>query len=413
MEARSLERKYQPIIEYAAMLSRRQASVEADMTTQTRPFRSRARLSQASDSLAGSIADYLGDMVSVHSPDGPYRYVSAASIELLGYAPGELLGTSLFDHLHPDDAGKVALELRGAGEGVPFTLAYRLRRKDGEYVWVEATTRVIGDEESGVPLELVCSTRQLQDRRSLERLATEQHRQSLDRVQEILAGERIRPVFQPIFDLVTEEPIAYEALSRFPGDPARGPDRWFADAWDVGLGVPLELLAVRVAARAIPELPNGVKLCINASPPAILSDGFLPSLGNHADRVKVELTEHLHVDDYEGFGTKLMPLREAGVELAIDDFGAGYASFRHILKVRPDWIKLDISLTERVAENPIAHALAESLISFSDQIGVGVIAEGIETEDELDALLEIGFRYGQGFHFGTPAPLDKVLAGFS
>jgi EAL domain-containing protein (putative c-di-GMP-specific phosphodiesterase class I) len=207
--------------------------------------------------------------------------------------------------------------------------------------------------------------------------------------------------------------IAYEALSRFPGDPARGPDRWFAEAWDVGLGIPLELEAVRVAARALAELPHDVGLCVNASPPTIFSGRFLDSLGGTADRVTVELTEHLHVDDYEAFSTRLSPLRRAGGKVAIDDFGAGYASLRHILKVRPEWIKLDISLTERIGENPVAHALANSLVSFGDEVGVRVIAEGIETQDELDELLEIGFRYGQGFYFGVPAPLDEALVQLS
>jgi EAL domain-containing protein (putative c-di-GMP-specific phosphodiesterase class I) len=166
----------------------------------------------------------------------------------------------------------------------------------------------------------------------------------------VIQNERTRSVYQPVFDLDTEQVIAYEALSRFPGN------------------------------------------------------------GSYAQPIKVELTEHLHVEDYERFTSRLVPLRAAGVEIAIDDFGAGYASLRHILKVKPDWIKLDISLTERVAENAVAHALATALISFADEVRVSVIAEGIEMEDELDALRDIGFRYGQGFYFGVPAPLDEALA---
>jgi EAL domain-containing protein (putative c-di-GMP-specific phosphodiesterase class I) len=81
--------------------------------------------------------------------------------------------------------------------------------------------------------------------------------------------------------------------------------------------------------------------------------------------------------------------------------------------VRPEWIKLDISLTERIDENPVVHALAKSLVSFADEVGVRVIAEGIETEEELEALIDAGFRYGQGFYFGVPAPLDEALAQFN
>jgi PAS domain S-box-containing protein len=382
-------------------------------TRETSPFGSRARLARDAESFGGSIADHLGDMISAHAPDGTYRYVSAASKDLLGYEPRELIGVSAYDLFHPDDAGKVAVAHRSTLEGAPFTVAYRLRRKDNEYVWVETTTRVISDEESDEVIEIVCSTRLLGDRRVIERLSSEDHRQSLDRVQAVLDDELIDPVFQPIFDLETGHAIAFEALSRFPLDPQRGPDRWFAEAWDVGLGIPLELLAVRIAARALPRIPDDVSLSVNASPPTVFSGRFLSCFGDSAERITVELTEHLNVDDYEGFTSRLRPLRAAGGRVAIDDFGAGYASLRHIIKVRPEWIKLDISLTERVDENPVVHALARALVTFADEVGVRVIAEGIETEEELEVLVDAGFRYGQGFYFGVPAALDEVLGQVS
>src|SRR3954452_15410466 len=376
---------------------------------QTTRFQSRAGPTAEAEALPRSIADHLGDMVSAHAPDATYRYVSAASKELLGYEPDELIGTSAYDHFHPDDAAKVGVAHRSTLEGAPYTVAYRLRRKDNEYVWVETTTRIITDPGTNAVTEILCSTRALVDRRSVEALSSQEYQQAVNRIQGILDGELIDPVYQPIYDLQTGQVVSCEALARFPGEPERGPDRWFAEAWEVGLGVPLELLAVRLAARALPQLPEGISLCINASPPTIFSGRFLDCLGGDADRITVELTEHLQVEDYEGFSSKLAPLREAGGDVAIDDFGAGYASLRHILKVRPEWIKLDISLTERIDENQIAHALATSLVSFADEVGVRVVAEGIETDEQLEALLEIGFRYGQGFYFGVPAPLDEVL----
>jgi PAS domain S-box-containing protein len=379
----------------------------------TTPFRSQSRLAAEAEALPGSIADYLGDMVTAHAPDGTYRYVSAASRELLGYEPDELIGTSAYDHFHPDDTARVGVVHRSVLEGAPLPVAYRLRRKDNEYVWVETTARVLRDGESGDVSEIVCSTRPLGDRRAVGKLTSEEQRESLDRIQEVLEDENIRPVYQPIHDLANGSVISCEALARFPGDPKRGPDRWFAEAWEVGLGVPLELLAVRAAAAALPELPPDVSLNVNASPPTIFSGRFLECLGTDTERVTVELTEHLHLEDYEGLTAKLGPLRQAGGRVAIDDFGAGYASLRHILKVQPELIKLDISLTERIDTNPVAHALATSLVSFADEVGVNVVAEGIETEEELEALLDIGFRYGQGFYFGVPGPLDAVLEQLS
>jgi EAL domain-containing protein (putative c-di-GMP-specific phosphodiesterase class I) len=231
-----------------------------------------------------------------------------------------------------------------------------------------------------------------------------------ERVRSVLSGESITPVYQPIVELESGRVIAYEALSRFPGDPAYTADKWFDDAWGLGLGLELELLAVRVIARALPEIPPDVGLSINASPPTLAATGFMRYLSGQVNRVTVELTEHMGVENYDDLRATLAPIEQAGGSTAIDDFGAGFASLNHILQVRPDWIKLDMSLTQRIDENPIAHALASAIVSFAEKIEVGVIAEGIETVDELDALASIGIRFGQGFHIGMPAPLDEALA---
>ena len=369
----------------------------------TTPFRSRTRLAAEFEARPDSIAEHLGDMISAHAPDGTYKYVSAAAKEVLGYEPSELAGTWAYDYFHPDDVSKVSLAHQSALAGAPYTVAYRMRRKSGEWAWVETTTRVMLDEDRE-PIEILCSTRAIESRQTIERITSDEHAEWLERIREVLRDESIETVFQPVFDLESGRPVALEALSRFPGDPSLTPDRWFAQAWEVGLGVPLELLAVRRAARALPQLPAGVGLSVNASPPTVTSDAFLPTFDS-AKRITVELTEHLQIQDYRSFAGAL-----AGGQVAIDDFGAGYASLRHILRLRPEWIKLDISLTERIDENPVAHALASALASFAEEVGLQVVAEGIETEEELDALTDVGFRYGQGFYFGVPAYMDEVLA---
>lgn len=230
-----------------------------------------------------------------------------------------------------------------------------------------------------------------------------------ERVLEVLREKQLKPVYQPIIELDTGRVIAFEALSRFPGDPAYTPDRWFEDAWSVGLGMELELLAVRMIVEALPKIPEDVGLSINASPPTATTSAFIHELGYEPHRITVELTENLAIDDVGGLRTALAPLSGAGGKTAIDDFGAGYANFEHILGMDPDWIKLDISLTERVAEDSGAHELAGDLVTFAHQMEAGVIAEGIETVEELDALQEIGVRFGQGFHLGMPVPLDEAL----
>src|SRR3954451_1913354 len=120
---------------------------------QTTPFRPSARAAAAHEPLPGSIADHLGDMISAHAPDGTYKYASAASREVVGYEPSELTGTWAYDYFHPDDVSKISLAHRSALDGAPYTVAYRMRRKSGEWLWVETTTRVILDEEKQ-PLEI-------------------------------------------------------------------------------------------------------------------------------------------------------------------------------------------------------------------------------------------------------------------
>jgi PAS domain S-box-containing protein len=349
-----------------------------------------------------------GELVSVHAPDWTYRYVAPAAIELLGYRPEDLVGKWAYEIAHPEDVTRLILALRYAREASPFVISYRARRGDGLHAWVESTIE-FREPENGREDEFICRTRQIADPGAIADLHRA-HRERLAEVERVLLGEELAIAFQPIVELDSGRVVAYEALSRFPGDPARTPSIWFADAWALGLGIPLELLAIRKAIEAIAQVPGELYINLNASAPTMAARGFIRALGPHPERVTVELTEHLEIGDYDQFRAAAAPLRRAGGQLAIDDFGAGFASLKHVLQVEPERIKLDISLTEQIPENSVAYALVTALLSFAGEIGIEVVAEGIETDEELDALTEIGVRVGQGFHFGLPAPLDQVLA---
>jgi PAS domain S-box-containing protein len=351
------------------------------------------------------VADRLSDMISAHAPDGTYRYVSAAVRELLGYEPEELIGTWAYDHFHPDDVPKLSDAHRSVLEGAPATVVYRLRRKSGEYAWVETTTRVV-DGEDGDACEIVCCTRPARGRSAHAR--DESYEACLTRIGDTLRTEAIVPVFQPVVSLEDGRVVAYEALARFPGDPRHGPDRWFADAWHVDLGIPLELLAVRAALAVLPRLPSEVALCVNVSPETVATQGFRKALGDSARRVVVEITEHRRLDDAE-FQRKLAPLRAAGGRVAIDDFGAGHASLSQVLALSPDWIKLDLSLTQRLDESHVARALASALVKFATEVGVDVIAEGVEDAAQVATLRALGIRFAQGHHLGRPAPAEALF----
>jgi EAL domain-containing protein (putative c-di-GMP-specific phosphodiesterase class I) len=226
-----------------------------------------------------------------------------------------------------------------------------------------------------------------------------------DRVQGALANG-VDMVFQPVYDLEAGDVFAYEALARFPMEPYRPPSDWFADAAEVGLGVELELAAIESAITEIDGLPEGVRLAINVSPLTALSPHFFNVLAPRAHRVIIEVTEHERVEDYDALNDALAPLRALGASIAIDDVGAGFASLTHILKLAPDIVKLDLSLTRGIAADPARDALASSLVDFASGIDATIGAEGIETQSELDRLRVLKVRYGQGFHLGVPAALE-------
>ena len=122
----------------------------------------------------------------------------------------------------------------------------------------------------------------------------------------------------------------------------------------------------------------------------------------------MELTEETKVDDYPRLSRALEDLCLLGVRLAIDDTGAGFASFAHILKLAPDIIKLDRELTSGIDLDPVRAALATALVSFAAQIGAEIIAEGIETPTELEVLRNLGIHYGQGYLLCRPTSIDTI-----
>ena len=239
----------------------------------------------------------------------------------------------------------------------------------------------------------------------------EQLRRRRARIERTILGEdALRVVFQPICALDTLATVGFEALARFPGALERGPERWFEEASEVGLHTELEIVAAKLALGRLDELPDDVYLSLNVSPSTAMSASFRRALAAvPAERIVLELTEHAPIADYEAFNSGLVEVRALGTRLAIDDAGAGFASLRHILRLEPEFIKLDITLIAAIESDRSQQALAAGLISFADGIGATVVAEGIEHADALEALCALGVRYGQGFHLGRPAALS--LAG--
>ena len=239
-----------------------------------------------------------------------------------------------------------------------------------------------------------------------DRAARAQHA----RIEHVLARRLFTMVFQPIVDLEHGRVVLFEALARFTTEPARHPETWLAEAAEAGRLADLELALAGAALAQLHLLPDDVGMTVNVSPETAMCGELLALLPPEAPgRVVVEITEHAPVDDYDALALQLQALRARGVRVAIDDAGAGFASLRHILRLSPHVIKTDMALTRNVERQSPERALARALVSFANEIDAAVVAEGIETQAELDALTGLGVRFGQGYRLGRPAPIRQWL----
>jgi PAS domain S-box-containing protein len=228
-------------------------------------------------------------------------------------------------------------------------------------------------------------------------------------IEAIIGRHAFHPVFQPIVDLASREPVGYEALTRFAS--GQRPDRAFADAWAAGLGPELELATLEAAVAAGKQLPPGRWLDLNVSPRLLLTPDRLRDVLRDAGRPLVlEVTEHEIVADYVALRAAFASLGH-DVRLAVDDAGAGVANFGHIIELRPDFVKLDIGLVRRVNANLGRQAMVVGMRQFARSAGCRLIAEGVETELEAATLEHLGVEFGQGYLFGRPGSVEALDEG--
>ena len=222
------------------------------------------------------------------------------------------------------------------------------------------------------------------------------------RLRRVLSAREYRPVFQPIVELAGRTAIGFEALTRFQdGTP---PDVRFADATAVGLGAEFELAAIGAAVAEADRLPPNAFMTLNVSPVVVVTaTASLGRLLGGVDRaVVLELTEHAAIEDYGELRRALAAL--GPVRIAVDDAGAGYASLRHILELEPAFAKVDVSIVRGLERDPFRQSIVAGLEYFALRTGCQLIAEGVETEAEAAALVELGIELAQGFLLGRPRP---------
>jgi EAL domain-containing protein (putative c-di-GMP-specific phosphodiesterase class I)/FixJ family two-component response regulator len=250
---------------------------------------------------------------------------------------------------------------------------------------------------------------QHREEQRLERL----RRARVTRLRHVLATGALSMVFQPIVDLTTGHMVGVEALARFAHTPHRPPNEWFAEAESVDMGSELELAAIHLALDSLSLLPDDTFLSVNVSPDVVAGSALRSVLASFpGGRIVLELTEHARINDYDALSPSLDELRAQGIRIAVDDAGSGYSGLQHILRLRPDILKLDHDLTRSIETDHARHALSTSLAHFARELDAVLVAEGIETDAQLAVLRDIHVPWGQGYHLGRPGTLPLPVEDF-
>jgi EAL domain-containing protein (putative c-di-GMP-specific phosphodiesterase class I) len=212
--------------------------------------------------------------------------------------------------------------------------------------------------------------------------------------------------FQAIVDLRRATVVGYEALARFPLEIGLAPDICFQAAALCGRRLDLEEFVLARALEARQGLPPNCFLTINISPTFLLTerwDALLDKAGSLAG-VVIEITEQDRIDDYNRIRPKIEAIRGRQGLVAVDDAGSGYASLKHIMELKPNFVKLDRFFIGNCHVERSKTTLIQMIGRATDRLDAWIVAEGVETEDELDELLRLDVPLAQGFFLGRPAP---------
>ena len=234
----------------------------------------------------------------------------------------------------------------------------------------------------------------------------------------LLRDRALRPVFQPIVSMVDGSIYAHEALIRGPlGMPLHTPDALLAAARKEGLLLAFEIACVVAALERWAALRQPGRLFVNLSASALLqwvrersTDALLESIrkrGLQPRMLVIEITEHEQVADVEALAQVVHQFHAAGVMLALDDFGDGRSSLRLWSELQPDIVKIDKYFTRDLSRHAKKLQTLRALLQIAEVFGSSLVAEGIETAEDLRVVRDLGVSLGQGFFMGRPDPAPR------
>lgn len=231
------------------------------------------------------------------------------------------------------------------------------------------------------------------------------------KLRDIIDNKRLSAVFQPIIDMKTAEVIGHEGLIRGPADsPLHSPMKLFNTARHYGMVAELEYLARHEVLQSFHNLNGTGKVFLNISPDVFMSKysrcgetlKYIEEIGLIPQQVVIELTENAPSTDYHLLREAAHHYRAMGFEIAIDDLGEGFSGLRMWSELRPDYVKIDQHFIHGINHDPLKLQFVRSIQEIANKSGARIIAEGIETEQELIAIRDIGIALGQGYHITRP-----------
>lgn len=234
-----------------------------------------------------------------------------------------------------------------------------------------------------------------------------------------IASGQIVPYYQPLVDLSSQKTCGYEVLARWE-HPTRGllfPETFIPIAEDTGTIGRLTYALLERAIEDAKHWPDETYIALNLSPrqfaDSFLAQKFRSILAAHAfppRRLEIEITETAIVKRLDEARANLNELRDMGIHIALDDFGTGYAGLYHLRALHLDTLKIDRSFVAQILDNPEECKIVEAMIRLGRALGLETIAEGVESKEVMDRLMQLGCQRGQGYFFGKPMPAGAVVA---
>lgn len=304
--------------------------------------------------------------------------------------------------------------LERASAGLQERLAERFRSPDFESMSPEPAFRLGYSSFTNQPFFRMerLIYRAVEEARAIGLLADPRGKtRAYAELKRIIEDGDVDVLFQPVVDVRTSEVLGYEALSRGPRDTAfEKPMAMFTCSREAGIDLELDFMCHKAALARAMEVPAGRKLFLNALPASLMDPGFRDLLLEDlpadfpvaAEDIVIEIADRDAIEDFEQFGTQVGELRSRGIRLAVDDVGTGSGTLQTIAEIRPDYIKIDGSLIRDAERSLVKQEMLRSLLQVAHSIDAAVVAEGIESESELQIVKNCGIEYGQGYLFAPP-----------